>query len=133
MNKIRQRIRNSLMAKIGSVDFTMMGKEEYGDWVEALPFAEFAELIFLHDELKHQHAETPPVEDTPPEKQNGPDDNAWIPVGDEEIPVGADARIYVLFSDGDIGGPNRADAFLWGEPRGVTQILAYAPADEPVE
>lgn len=128
MNKIRQRIRNSLMAKIELVDFATMSKDDYGAWIDALPPPEFIELISLHDELKRQQSEEPPIDDVPPEKQNGPEDGAWIPSG-EEMPVAGDVRIYVLFFDGDIGGPNRADAFIWGEPRGPSRIVAHALAE----
>lgn len=128
MNRIRQRVRAGLMAKIELVDFGTMSKEEYGAWIDALPPPEFVELISLHDELKRQQNAPAPVEDIPVEKQNGPDDDAWIP-GGEEMPVAGETRIYILYLDGEIGGPNRADAFIWGEPRGPTKIVAYALAE----
>lgn len=129
MNKIRQRIRTSLMKKIDAVDFAGMSKEEFGVWVNALPFAEFAELTSLHIEMLARERNPEPGAVTEPAKAE-PDDDAWIPVAGD-MPVPADERIYILYRDGEIGGPNRADAFLWNEPEGPTQILAYAPAGSP--
>lgn len=126
--KIKQQIRDRLLAKIALVDFAAMTKEEYGDWINALPPDEFISLISLHGEFvsRELEEETAPADAPPAAVPHSPDDNAWIPYDGNGTPVHANKRVWVMFRDGDTSGPNPAHMFLWDET-GTAQILAYAP------
>jgi hypothetical protein len=118
MNKIKQRVRASLMAKIEKVDFGKMSPDDYGRWIDALPPAEFGELLDLHTEFLVNAKATA----APPEKPA--DDNPWTPFDGPDMPVAADAVVYVLCHDDEVLGPNRADAFIWDD----REIIGYALA-----
>lgn len=120
-NKIRQRVRSSLMAKVDQVDFAMMTSEAYGKWIDALPPAEFVALLDLHSEWLAKERAEAEIRVSEPEE----DDNPWTPLDVHEMPVAGDAKVYVLYKDDEVGGPNRADAFVW-DP---TDIIGYALAD----
>ncbi len=121
-NRIKAKIRANLMKKVNAVDFSTMSRETYDKWINDLPPAEFVSLLDLHAELKlaqeHPEPEAPEV---------NPLDDAWIAIDKpESYGIPPETVVYVLYRDGEIGGPNRIDAFLWGEPTGP---LAFAPAE----
>jgi hypothetical protein len=113
-----------LIANAGSKDFSAMTKPQFGSWIDGLPADEFIELLSAHDEF----ARTGQFEQPDIEFQAAPGDNDWTPyAGDGEPPIEDDALCFTLYPDGGVEGPNRADAFLWGD-QGSAQIIAWAPA-----
>lgn len=119
--RIKAKIRANLMKKVAAVDFSAMSQEAYGKWINDLPPSEFVSLLDLHAELKsaqdHPEPEQPEV---------NPLDDTWIAIEDpESYSIPPETMVYVLYRDGEIGGPNRIDAFLWGDLSGP---LAFAPA-----
>lgn len=118
--RIKAKIRANLMRKVNEVDFSTMSREAYDKWINDLPPSEFVSLLDLHAELKSAQARPAPVE------QVNPLDDAWIAIDKPETyGIPPETIVYVLYRDGEIGGPNRIDAFLWGDPSGP---LAFAPA-----
>lgn len=118
-------LRDRTIARCEQTDFASMSPDDFGTWIERLPQAEFFALLGLHDEFaatgkikpKKRRVNVPPLQ---------PHDDEWIPFDGENIPLPADGRCWILYPDGEIGGPNRADAFNWFID-GNAQIVAYAP------
>ncbi|MBZ9894197.1 hypothetical protein LB545_07550 [Mesorhizobium sp. BR1-1-6] len=120
--RIKEKIRVRLMAKLAEVDFQGMSSDQYGAWINDLPIPEFASLLDLHAEWASEQVN--PTIDGP---ETNPLDDAWIAIDrPENYDIPPETQVYVLYRDGEIGGPNRIDAFHWGEPTGP---LAFAPAE----
>lgn len=123
---IKERNRRAVIAKCEAVDFATISAQEYTDFINSLPPHEFAALLSLHDEFLR--AEKCPPEEPPYVAPYTADDPrwTWIDYDGGECPVDGRLVVWVTYSDGDIGGPNLASAFLWGDT-----IVSYAPALNP--
>jgi hypothetical protein len=95
--------KRAMLEKALKIDFEAMTEEEWSAWINGLPQEEFFALLAL------------------------PNDGPLFKEAGDEMPVPADEQIFVTYEDGGIDGPNRADAFIWGEADPMTRITAYAP------
>ena len=95
--------KRTMLEKAMKIDFEAMTEAEWTAWIDGLPQDEFFALLAL------------------------PNDGPLFVEAGDEMPVPADQRIFVTYEDGGVDGPNRADAFIWGERHSKTLITAYAP------
>lgn len=124
----QQEARARIIAQASQVDWGAMSAEQFGTWVDGLPLDEFFALLDLHAAGNSEASEAIEEQPTPPVPSLPPDDNGWtIYTGEGVTPVPDDEQLYVLFPDGAVCGPNRADAFLWGSD-GSASIVAYQAA-----
>lgn len=113
-----------LLAHAATVDFTTISERDLGRWIDALPIGEFSALIDIHS--SGEAAPNIPVPaNAPPLEPHGDDWAPYIPNGKYPLPV--EQLVWVMFSDGEVMGPNRTEAFLWGGT-GQAEIIAFAPA-----
>ncbi len=110
-----------LIGHAATVDFDHISNRELGRWIDALPLDEFGALIDAHA----TGAVLDPSLAAPvgPLEPHGDD---WRPC--DEQPVGDTDIVWIMYQDGEVAGPNRASAFLWGAEQGAASIIAYAPA-----
>jgi hypothetical protein len=123
---IKERNRRAVIAKCEAVDFEAISAQEYTDFLSGLPPHEFAALLSLHGEFLR--SEKYPPEEHPyvaPYTAADPG-GTWVDHDGGECPVDGGLVVWVTYPDGDIGGPNLASAFLWGDT-----IISYAPALNP--
>ena len=125
--RIKERTRQAVIAKCEAVDFAAMTKAEYGDFINALPPHEFGALLDIHSEFLSAEKNPPPEETyVAPYTADDPH-GTWVDFAGGEPPVKGHVVVWVTYTDGDIGGPNVASAFLgWGD-----EIVAYAVARNP--
>lgn len=95
--------KRAILEKALKIDFEAMTEEEWSSWINGLSQEEFFALLAL------------------------PNDGPLFKEAGDEIPVEPEDRIFVTYEDGGVDGPNRADAFIWGESDPTTRITAYAP------
>ena len=126
MNKRMEAARASIVEKAQATDFAAMTPAEFSEWVDGLPQLEFIALMDMRSAFAHGGK---PVETTP---DIGPafmaDDprDSWVDYdGSGQAPVTGDVIVWITVEDGDICGPNRADAFMWDGP---VAISSYAIA-----
>lgn len=117
----RQSATQRLVGHAATVDFDTITDTDLGRWIDALPLDEFGALIDAHASGAvldpSMAAPVAPLE---------PHGDEWIPCNEQPVP--GDNLVWILYPDGEVGGPNRASAFLWGANQGSASIIAYAPA-----
>ena len=120
-NPIRAKATGRLVGHAANVNFDTIAEPDLARWIDALPLDEFGALIDAHAAGAILDPSLAlPVE---PLEPHGDD---WLPC--DEQPASDDDLVWVMFLDGEVMGPNRASAFLWGADQGAASIIAYAPA-----
>ncbi|MFC6487310.1 hypothetical protein [Nitratireductor sp. GCM10026969] len=126
---IAERNRNSVRAKAAEVDFSSMSPRAYEEWINSLSIGEFSALLDMHSEFLAAEKTAPAEpEYVPPFTADDPVPSDWIEHFGDEKPIADDLVCWVTYRDGDIGGPNRADHFIW---EGEDSITAFAVAQNP--
>lgn len=98
-----------------------MSQKVYGDWINCLPALEFIALLDLHAENRRQPE--PEAGYKAPYAAKEPF-GTWVDHLTDEQPVENATVVWVTYPDGSLGGPNRADTFIWDGP----EIVSYAVA-----
>lgn len=115
-----------LAAHAETVDFAAISEADAGRWIDALPLDEFVALIDAHGRWSTTGEPVSIDGELPAVSPLEPHGDDWAPC--DEQPVGDDDLVWIMYLDGETGGPNLASAFLWGADQGSASIIAYALA-----
>lgn len=127
MPKAVREARERVLLKVRGEDFRVMSQEQYSKWINNLPVPEFMALIDLHGEANRAAIEAEDAKEyVAPYTADDPA-HSWVDCAGQAQPVDDDTVVWVTYCEGEIGGPNRAGAFIWdGE-----FIVSYAIAKNP--
>jgi hypothetical protein len=120
---VKTEAKRRLVAHAATIDFERITETDFSRWIDALPLDEFSALIGAHAAGEVLGPDLDGA--VSPLEPHGDDWTPYVPNG--EYPLPTDQLVWVMFSDGEVMGPNRTAAFLWGGT-GQAEIIAYAPA-----